>query len=109
MRHLWGATLCLCVLRAHAWSFGTAPSVAPARHAAAARSRVRAPAPRASEVAEASIAEPSLPPNSFAELIKQAASAVELALVDGNTVMEVEFPPLPVSQLEDSNLRCACK
>eukprot|EP00316_Scyphosphaera_apsteinii_P024348 CAMPEP_0119305090 /NCGR_PEP_ID=MMETSP1333-20130426/6169_1 /TAXON_ID=418940 /ORGANISM="Scyphosphaera apsteinii, Strain RCC1455" /LENGTH=325 /DNA_ID=CAMNT_0007308099 /DNA_START=125 /DNA_END=1102 /DNA_ORIENTATION=- len=46
----------------------------------------------------------TLPPPSFRDLIKQAADATTAALADGQQFMEVEFPPVPLSKLEDSSL-----
>mmetsp|Transcript_20971 Transcript_20971/g.30413 ORF Transcript_20971/g.30413 Transcript_20971/m.30413 type:complete len:380 (-) Transcript_20971:156-1295(-) len=43
------------------------------------------------------------PPGSFAECIKQAQSSALSALEDGYKLMEVEFPPLPQSLLDDPN------
>jgi hypothetical protein len=45
-----------------------------------------------------------MPPESFQLLIEQAAESADAAIADGNLLLEVEFPPLPVSQLEDSSL-----
>uniref|UniRef100_A0A7R9UGE1 DUF1995 domain-containing protein n=1 Tax=Pinguiococcus pyrenoidosus TaxID=172671 RepID=A0A7R9UGE1_9STRA len=41
------------------------------------------------------------PPGSFSECISQAQAAVKGAIEDGYTLVEVEFPPLPVALLED--------
>ena len=49
----------------------------------------------------------SLPPDSFAELIEHAAESTKLAVSDGGNLLEVEFPPLPISALEDSSLSAA--
>lgn len=49
----------------------------------------------------------SLPPDSFAELIEHAAESTALAVSDGSNLLEVEFPPLPISTLEDSSLSAA--
>lgn len=49
----------------------------------------------------------SVPPDSFAELIEHAAESTALAVSDGNNLIEVEFPPLPVSALEDASLSAA--
>jgi len=40
------------------------------------------------------------PPKSFFQLQKQAYAAAKLAISDGERLLEVEFPPLPASQLE---------
>ena len=45
-----------------------------------------------------------MPPDSFATLIDEAAAATDAAIADGNYLMEVEFPPVPLSKLEDSSL-----
>lgn len=46
----------------------------------------------------------SLPPDSFLTLLEQAAASADLAIADGNKLLEVEFPPVPVSKLDDSSL-----
>eukprot|EP00962_Isochrysis_galbana_P060935 scaffold35993_cov101-Isochrysis_galbana.AAC.2 len=46
----------------------------------------------------------SVPPPSFLALIEQAVGATQAALADGARLMEIEFPPVPLSQLEDSAL-----
>lgn len=46
----------------------------------------------------------SMPPESFQLLVEQAATATLAALEDGQKLMEVEFPPLPISKLEDTSL-----
>ena len=46
----------------------------------------------------------SLPPESFLKLIEDCAQSTQLAMDDGNLLMEIEFPPLPTSKLEDSGL-----
>ena len=48
----------------------------------------------------------SLPPDSFLELIEHAADSTRLAISEGSRLLEVEFPPLPVSQLDEPGLRC---
>ena len=48
----------------------------------------------------------SLPPDSFLELIEHAAESTRLAISEGSRLLEVEFPPLPVSQLDEPGLRC---
>lgn len=45
-----------------------------------------------------------MPPESFSLLIDEAASATLAAIGDGQRLIEVEFPPLPISKLEDSSL-----
>ena len=45
-----------------------------------------------------------MPPDSFRKLIDDATAAAELAIADGNMLLEIEFPPLPTSKLEDSAL-----
>ena len=46
----------------------------------------------------------STPPDSFKTLVEQAADATAAALADGAMQMEVEFPPLPTSKLDDSSI-----
>jgi len=46
----------------------------------------------------------SMPPDSFQLLLDQAAASTEAAIADGQLLIEVEFPPVPVSKLEDSSL-----
>ena len=46
--------------------------------------------------------EPSPPPSTFFQAIRQAQSAVDAALEAGYTLLEIEFPPLPTAQLESS-------
>ena len=43
------------------------------------------------------------PPKTFLDCVKQAAAATKAALKDGNKLIEVEFPPLPLEVLEDSS------
>jgi len=59
------------------------------------------PRPAAPPV-EAPAGTETLPPTSFLSLIEQAAAATEKALADGSRLLEVEFPPVPLSKLEDS-------
>jgi hypothetical protein len=47
----------------------------------------------------------SLPPDSFLELVEHAAESTRLAISEGSRLIEVEFPPLPVSQLDEPSLR----
>lgn len=56
------------------------------------------------EAPEASAAPLSLPPDSFKLLIDQAVASTEAAIADGQLLIEVEFPPIPISKLEDSSL-----
>lgn len=42
------------------------------------------------------------PPSTFYQAITQAQTAIAAALKDGYKLLEVEFPPLPASQLESS-------
>jgi hypothetical protein len=51
-----------------------------------------------------SSADLSLPPESFLKLIEDAVAAAQLAMDDGCLLMEIEFPPLPTSKLEDTAL-----
>lgn len=46
----------------------------------------------------------SLPPDSFRLLIDQVAESVEACISDGNLLLEVEFPPVPLSKLEDVSI-----
>ena len=57
--------------------------------------------------AEATASTGSLPPDSFQELISHAAESTVLAISEGSRLIEVEFPPIPVSKLDDPGLRCA--
>ena len=52
----------------------------------------------------AAAAQTTLPPDSFLALLDQAAESVAMAVADGNLLMEVEFPPVPVSKMDDSSL-----
>lgn len=45
----------------------------------------------------------SNPPSTFLDCVKQAAVAAKLAIADKTTLLEVEFPPLPLEFLEDSS------
>jgi len=56
------------------------------------------------ETLEPAAASLSMPPDSFQLLLEQAAKSTEDAIADGQTLIEVEFPPLPISKLEDSSL-----
>lgn len=89
-----------------------------ARQHVAPRSALRATASIPDPAAAASLAEsgaeeapaqpdtkpggPSLPPSSFGALLDQAAGATAAAMRDGQLLMEVEFPPLPTSTLENT-------
>lgn len=42
------------------------------------------------------------PPSTFYQAITQAQGAVDVALAEGHTFLEIEFPPLPTSALEDA-------
>jgi hypothetical protein len=42
------------------------------------------------------------PPGTFLDCVKQAKDSVRTALDDGHSLIEVEFPPLPLDYLEDS-------
>ena len=46
----------------------------------------------------------SMPADSFQTLLEEAAQSVQAAIADGQTLLEIEFPPLPISKLEDSSL-----
>ena len=74
-----------------------------ALHARSAPSVHRCAAPLLEETA-APATPLSMPPESFQILIEQAAAATTAAMANGETLMEVEFPPLPISKLEDSSL-----
>ena len=41
------------------------------------------------------------PPKTFSDCVKQAAAGAKQALSEGITLLEVEFPPLPLEVLED--------
>jgi hypothetical protein len=70
------------------------------------RGATQAFAPRVSTVAMSEAPEGSLsmPPDSFKTLLADAAASTEAAIADGSKLVEVEFPPVPVSKLEDSSL-----
>ena len=100
---------------AAAWLPG---GMAHARQHVAPRSALRATASIPDPAAAASLAESgaeeapaqpdtkpgglSLPPSSFGALLDQAAGATAAAIRDGQLLMEVEFPPLPTSTLENT-------
>jgi len=46
----------------------------------------------------------SLPPDSFKSLLNDAAAATDAAIADGSKLIEIEFPPLPISKLDDSSV-----
>ena len=46
----------------------------------------------------------SMPPDSFKTLIADAADATDAAIADGTKLIEIEFPPLPISKLDDSSV-----
>ena len=77
-----------------------APLLPPAR-VPAASSRCCAAAQLLEAPAEAAL---SMPPDSFNMLLDEAAAATDLAIADGQLLIEVEFPPVPISKLEDSSL-----
>ncbi|KAL3913205.1 MAG: hypothetical protein SGPRY_008067 [Prymnesium sp.] len=89
----------------------TSPPHATHRYNCAARScelRSAEPEPAATvdgtAVPQESPAQLSTPPDSFKVLIDQAAQATADAIADGSLQMEVEFPPLPTSKLDDSSI-----
>jgi len=43
------------------------------------------------------------PPKSFLDCVSQSVKAVDRAIADGTTLLEVEFPPLPLSFMDDSS------
>lgn len=43
-----------------------------------------------------------MPPSTFFKCVEQAVEGARAAMKDGNTLLEVEFPPLPLEYLEDS-------
>eukprot|EP01031_Cornospumella_fuschlensis_P045094 gene45094-55163_t len=43
------------------------------------------------------------PPNTFEECVEQASNSCKAALSDGFSLLEVEFPPLPLTYMEDSS------
>ena len=45
----------------------------------------------------------SVPPTSFINCVQQAIEATKKALSNGDKLIEVEFPPLPLEVLEDSS------
>ena len=45
----------------------------------------------------------SVPPTSFINCVQQAIEATKKALSNGEKLIEVEFPPLPLEVLEDSS------
>ncbi|KAL1529649.1 hypothetical protein AB1Y20_000590 [Prymnesium parvum] len=57
-----------------------------------------------SAMVDGEIAIVSMPPESFKQLVEQAAEATAAAISDGALQMEVEFPPLPTSKLDDSSI-----
>lgn len=81
----------------------------PARWASAVagrRSAIRLSEPAATPAAAepaAAAPELALPPKSFEVLLRQAQASTLLAIKDGHRLMEVEFPPLPTSILEDAS------
>jgi len=87
-----------------------AASLAPAHGALCARFAGPAARGRAAvcmqEAAEATAEKPALsePPPSFKALIQQAVDATAAAIDDGSRLMEIEFPPVPLSKLEDSSI-----
>eukprot|EP00900_Chrysochromulina_parva_P025111 jgi/Chrpa1/7233/Chrysochromulina_OHIO_Genome00014016-RA len=46
----------------------------------------------------------SMPPDSFKTLIADAADATDAAIAEGTKLIEIEFPPLPISKLDDSSV-----
>jgi len=85
-----------------------APAVAPLRRPACATATrcklVLAEGDAAATAASSGAETATLPPESFRTLIEQAAQAADEAIADGNLLLEVEFPPLPNSKMEDSSL-----
>lgn len=65
-----------------------------------ARSRLMPTYMTVSDVSPPSVTEP---PRTFLDCVKQAVVATRAALKDGNKLIEVEFPPLPLEVLEDSS------
>jgi len=45
----------------------------------------------------------SIPPTTFLNCVKQSVKAVKAALANNETLLEVEFPPLPLEVLQDSS------
>lgn len=84
------------------------PVVASSAGAAARRSppplRMNVPTPTAAGGATPeeikSAADAAAPPASFYELQRASVQATEMAIADGKTLLEVEFPPLPANVLE---------
>lgn len=73
----------------------------PARTPVACRRCASAPLLDATAESETAL---SMPPESFQILLENAAASTDAAIADGQNLIEVEFPPLPVSKLEDSSL-----
>jgi hypothetical protein len=44
------------------------------------------------------------PPDSFKTLLSEAAAATEAAIADGSKLIEIEFPPVPASMLDDPSI-----
>ena len=88
-------------------AFSVAPSQsqslsAPQRHMSASATRLYNVPPPSMDDKEAvqETSDREQPPASFFELQENSARAAQLALDDGHTLIEVEFPPLPASVLE---------
>jgi len=94
--------LVMLSVAAHAYWVDPGPLAPALRHSSAcakmARCGTLAAVAAAGETAE------TMPPESFLTLVEQAAESTDAAIADGNLLMEVEFPPLPISKLEDSSL-----
>lgn len=58
---------------------------------------------RQSRILMSSVQAKSVPARTFIDSVGQAATAVRQAIEDGEKLIEVEFPPLPLEYLEDSS------
>jgi Domain of unknown function (DUF1995) len=77
--------------------FGRA--ITPRASASSSSQSSSSPAPTAQSDGEVFCAPP---PASFYQAIQQSAAATAAAIADGETLLEIEFPPLPTAQLESS-------
>lgn len=80
------------------------PRVVPSASAANESEGAQAPTPIADTESPSTNKqlEPTPPPSTFFQAIRQAQAAVDAALKEGYTLVEVEFPPLPTADLESS-------
>jgi hypothetical protein len=95
----------------HAPARAAGASAAPLRACHRRRRAAAPPPPRAAAAASSSDAPPGAKgrmtyrPQSYNEIVQDAARAVQAAIKDGERLLEVEFPPLPASK--DGAPRCA--